>query len=223
MRKRLAKTGRYTAALLAAIVSCSLAGWAQEGAYERSFAQPKNTVEKVLQQLQPSMSGRLPVLEGFATPNDHPLNSYRRGFYQVVAQVSSTASGATVVRLTTKVTAWYADPVIGHSGYRLLTSNGRLEADLLDQLSDQLAMQPSTAASKRTDQPPSVSSAVPAPANTETLNQKTSASEPSLSAPMPRLPETGGSLSSSLSLSRDLAANAHGDVNTSSAALADSK
>ncbi|MGA8428680.1 MAG: hypothetical protein WB729_02585 [Candidatus Sulfotelmatobacter sp.] len=222
MRKRLAKTGRYTAALLAAIVSCSLAGWAQEGAYERSFAQPKNTVEKVLQQLQPSMSGRLPVLEGFATPNDHPLNSYRRGFYQVVAQVSSTASGATVVRLTTKVTAWYADPVIGHSGYRLLTSNGRLEADLLDQLSDQLAMQPSTAASKRTDQPPSVSSAVPAPANTETSNQKTSASEPSLSAPMPRLPETGGSLSSSLSLSRDLAASAHGDVNTSSAALADS-
>ncbi len=218
MRQPLAKKRWGIAALLAAIASCSLVVRAQEGTYERSFAQPKNVIEKALQQLQPSMSGRLPVLEGFASPNDHPLNSYRRGFYQISAQISSAASGATIIRLTTKVTAWYADPVAGRSGYRLLTSNGRLEADLLDQISDQLAMQPSPVGSRRADQPPTVSSTT-TPANTEASNQETPASEPALSAPMPRLPETGGSLSSSLS--HDIAASANGDVNTSSSALAD--
>jgi hypothetical protein len=219
MRKRVAKSVWYMAALLAAIASCSLAGRAQEGAYERSFAEPKNVVEKALQQLQSSMSGRLPVLEGFATPRDHPLNTYRRGFYQITAQVSAAASGATVVRLTTKVTAWYVDPVPAHAGYRLLTSNGRLEADLLDQLSDRLAMQPSTGVSRRADQPPGVGSSTTATANTESPNQNGPASEPSLSAPMPRLPETRASLSSSLS--HDIATSANGDVSTSSSALAD--
>ena len=82
------------------------------------------------------------MLEGFAAPAEHPLNSYRRGFYQVTAQVGSKPSGETVVRLTTKVTAWYADPAAAHSGYQLLVSNGRVEADLFDQLTDQLSDRP---------------------------------------------------------------------------------
>src|ERR1700685_8961 len=44
-----------------------------------------------------------------------------------------------MVRVSVQITAWYADPVAGRSGYQVLTSNGRLEADLLDQLADQLA------------------------------------------------------------------------------------
>ena len=85
------------------------------------------------------MGGRLPVLEGFALPGDHPLNRYQRAYYQSAVQVSSTASGGSVVRVSTKVTAWYADSSPSRSGYQLLTSNGRLESDLLDQLTDLLA------------------------------------------------------------------------------------
>ncbi|HEY4904501.1 MAG TPA: hypothetical protein VIH89_13595 [Candidatus Sulfotelmatobacter sp.] len=216
MRTRSMRTGLCTAALLAAALLFAVSGWAQDGVYERSFPQPKAAVEQALRQMQPSMSGRLPVLEGFAAPGDHPLNSYRRGFYQVTAQVNSTASGGTVVRLTTKITAWYADSAAAHSGYQLLTSNGRLEADLLDQLSDQLALP--QAAAKAPDQPRSVRSA-PATSNTDAANQKASAPEPALSAPMPRLPDTGGIFSSSLS--ENLSANSRADTQKSQSALAD--
>jgi DNA-binding transcriptional regulator YdaS (Cro superfamily) len=44
-----------------------------------------------------------------------------------------------VVRVNTKVTAWYADSSPSRSGYKVLASNGRLESDLLDQLDELLA------------------------------------------------------------------------------------
>src|ERR1700685_4172501 len=112
------KSGTYSqiavwiGALAAIVLFCTSGMLAQNAAYERSFAQSKAVVEKALQQIQSAMSGRLPVLEGFAAPGEHPLNSYRRGFYQGIAQVGANASGETVVRLTTKVTAWYADPSV---------------------------------------------------------------------------------------------------------------
>jgi len=92
----------------------------------------------------------------------------------------------------------------------------RLEADLLDQLSDQLALP--QAAAKAPDQPRSVRSA-PATSNTDAANQKASAPEPALSAPMPRLPDTGGIFSSSLS--ENLSANSRADTQKSQSALAD--
>ena len=107
--------------------------------YQRTFPQSKAAVEKALTTLQSSMAGHLPVLEGFAKPGEHPLDRYQRAYYQSTVQVSSTPSGGSIVRITTKVTAWYADSVGSHSGYQLLTSNGRLESDLLDQLAEQLA------------------------------------------------------------------------------------
>src|SRR6266849_8702758 len=122
-------------------------GSAQAGSYERTYRQSKSAVEKALKELQPSKSGRLPGLEGFASPGDHPLNRYQRAYYQSAAQVSSTASGGSVVRVNTKVTAWYADSIPSRSGYQLLTSNGRLESDLLDQLTDLLASSPGAASS----------------------------------------------------------------------------
>jgi hypothetical protein len=45
------------------------------------------------------------------------------------------------------VTAWYKDPEAYHSGYQLLNSNGRLEADLMDQLADLLGGAPGIATS----------------------------------------------------------------------------
>src|ERR1700737_4355739 len=112
---------------------------AQTNQNERAFPQSKATVEKALTALQGNLAGRLPVLDGFAQPGEPPLERYQRAFYQSRVEVSSMPSGGSVVRVSTIVTAWYADPVASRSGYQLLTSNGRLEADLLDQLTEQLA------------------------------------------------------------------------------------
>jgi hypothetical protein len=160
-------------------------GAGQTNSNERVFSQPKATVERALKDLQSSMAGHLPVLEGFAIAGDHPLDRYRRAYYQSSVQVTSTASGGTIVQVNTKVTAWYTDPNPSRSGYELLSSNGRLEADLLDQLADRLAepgVNESSAKSAPSKNPPA-------------------ATEPKISAPTPRLPETGGTFSSSLAQS----------------------
>ncbi len=171
-----------------AFLCCAAAGYAQDAGYERTFPQSKAAIEKILREMQPATAGRLPVLDGFATSADHPLERYQRGYFQSKFLVSAAPSGGTVVRVSVQVTAWYADPVASKSGYRLLTSNGRLEGDLLDQLSDQLAAgvprsSPSSPATAVAKQPKTV-----APA------------EPTISAPVPRLPEVG-SMSSSLAQS----------------------
>jgi hypothetical protein len=192
---------------------------AQASGFERAFPQSKVVVEKVLKEMQAATAGRLPVLDGFATSTDHPLDRYQRGFYQSKFQVSAAPSGGSIVRVTVQVTAWYADPVAAKSGYQLLTSNGRLEADLLDQLADQLAGKaspahansPAIAAHKPF---PSEKSAL-APFSAESSSRQISpaesssapavktpeAAEPAISAPVPQLPESGNRLSSSLAQS----------------------
>ncbi len=186
-------------------MAAARSGGAQAGPHERNYRQPKTAVERALQELQPSMSGRLPVLEGFASPDDHPLNRYQRAFYQTAVQVNSTASGGSLVRVTTKVTAWYTDSIPSHSGYQLLTSNGRLESDLLDQLTDLLASVPSatlpggnSSGGSSEDFPVIAPSAAKRPATTEKAAKERETAEPAISAPVPRLPETGRSVSSSL-------------------------
>lgn len=176
----------------------------QTNANERVFSQPKAVVESALKQLQSSMAGHLPVLEGFAAAADHPLDRYQRAYYQSTVQLSSSPSGGTIVRVSTKVTAWYSDPNSSRAGYELVPSNGRLEADLLDQLADRLT----------SAQPGSVSSAKPTPSKNSPAE-----TEPVISAPMPRLPETGGTFSSSLAQS--LAAQDHKDSSFSQKKSAD--
>ncbi|HXC42123.1 MAG TPA: hypothetical protein VNY51_01225 [Candidatus Dormibacteraeota bacterium] len=171
---------------------------AQSGENERTFPQSKAAVEKILKEMQPASSGRLPVLAGFARSGDRPLERYQRGYYESKFQVSAAPSGGSLVRVTVQVTAWYADPTNAHSGYQVLPSNGRLEADLLDQLADQLAVQASptsansTAAAERTS-PPSTNR----PSKTG-VSKTAEPNEPSISAPMPRLPEVKGGISASL-------------------------
>jgi hypothetical protein len=146
--------------------------------YERTYRQSKSAVERALKELQPSLGGRLPVLDGFALQGDRPLNHYQRAYYQSAVQVSSTPSGGSVVRVSTKLTAWYADSIPSRSGYQLLTSNGRLESDLLDQLADLLATRPGTAnSSGKSDE-----------SSRETF--------PVISAPVPKSPENGAFSSS---------------------------
>jgi hypothetical protein len=116
---------------------------AQSAPYERTFAQSKPAVEKALKELQSSASGRLPVLEGFTRAGDRPLDRFQRGFYQCAIQVSSNPSGGALVRVSAKITAWYADPASSKSGYQELPSNGRLETDFLDRLEDALGIKAS--------------------------------------------------------------------------------
>jgi len=120
-------------------------GSAQGAGYERTFAESKTTVEKTLKEMQSSIAGRLPVLDGFAVTGDRSLDRYQRGYFQSTILVTATASGGAVVHVSTKVTAWYSDPIPSRSGYQLLTSNGRLEVDLLDELGAELAKRPAAA------------------------------------------------------------------------------
>jgi hypothetical protein len=170
----------------------------QTSSNERVFPQPKSTVERALKDLQPLMAGQLPALEGFAVVADQPLNHYRRAYYQSTVQVTSTASGGTMVRVNAKVTAWYTDPTSSRSGYRLLPSNGRLEADLLDQLADRLDTQDAGVKASPPKAMPGAQAKI-----------QSSDTQVNISAPMPRLPETGGTFSSSLEQS--LAAHAGND------------
>jgi hypothetical protein len=207
-------------ALLAAVAAFCGAEWClgQSSGFERSFPQSKATVEKVLREMQTPTAGRLPVLDGFATSADHPLDRYQRGYYQSKFQVSVTPSGGSTVRVNVEVTAWYADPVAARSGYQLLTSNGRLESDLLDQLADQLAggKAPQVDASSPATAPrkpfPSEKSAVGPSLSGQASSQQSSpvesssaqavntppAAAPTISAPVPQFPESQGGLSSSL-------------------------
>src|ERR1700692_894076 len=178
----------WHAFLSAVMIFCGVrAGRGQSSEAERSFSQSKATVERVLKEMQAATAGRLPVVDGFATAADHPLDRYQRGYYQSKFQVSPTPSGGSLVRVSVQVTAWYADPVAGRSGYQVLTSNGRLEADLLDQLAEQLGSRAKHGGT---------GSRATAEA---TRSAKTSApAEPTISAPVPRIPQTDGGFSSSM-------------------------
>ena len=160
---------------------------AQNNANERSFPQSKARVEKALKAIQGTLSGRLPSLEGFAKPGDHPLDRYQRGYYQTSVQVSASPSGGSVVRVSTKVTAWYSDPSAARSGYELLPSNGRLEADLLDQLSDQLASAPAPA-----------EKAAPAGSLPTPSGEPTAEAKPAVPAPTPAFPQNPRTFSSAV-------------------------
>jgi hypothetical protein len=140
---------------------------AQRVPYERTFPQSKATMEKRMKELQFS-AGRLPVLDGFITPTDRPLNRFQRAYFQCVTEVVSTPSGGSLVRVSATITAWYTDPVAGKSGYQVLPSNGRLENDFLDQLQE--AVGGNTANTRPSDRPPQSA-------------RKRDAPEPTISAP----------------------------------------
>jgi hypothetical protein len=126
--------------LLLAVYPQSVSG--QAVPYARSYAKPKNEVEQALKELQAYSGQKLPILEGFVAPSAKPLDRYERGFYQFTIELLPGDAGATIVRLSAKVTAWYADRDVAKSGYETLVSNGRLELDLLDRLQEKLTGKP---------------------------------------------------------------------------------
>jgi hypothetical protein len=161
----------------------------QSDASQRSFPQSKAAIEKALAAIKNNMAGHLPVLEGFAQPAEHPLDHYRRGYYQATAEVVSEQSGGCVVRIRTKLTAWYSDSS-SHTGYQLLASNGRIESDLLDQLAEQLS-------------PPEVEKVDTSQATRQLSPQPSNDDRPSAPEPVRRFPEATRTVSPAL---KDLAA-----------------
>jgi hypothetical protein len=111
--------------------------------YARSFAKPKADVEQALKDLQAHSGQKLPIPEGFVAAGTKPLEQYERGFCQFAIELLPGEAGATVVRLSAKITAWYVDRDVAKSGYEVLASNGRLELDLLDRLEEKLGGKPS--------------------------------------------------------------------------------
>ncbi len=182
----------WTFLILGAAIPIALAqpNDAQSAPYERKFSQSKAVVEKVIKQLQASTSGRLPVLDGFTRPGDLPLDRFQRGYYQCEIQVSSTPTGGALVQVSAKITAWYADPASSNSGYQVLPSNGRLENDFLDRLSDALHG-PSTADAPVASTP---SRTAVAPSRTKDAPD---APMPAISAPMPTSAAPADSMASS--------------------------
>jgi len=169
---------------------------AQSAPHERTFVQSKTVVERALKDLQSAASGRLPVLDGFTRPGDRPLDRFQRGFYQCAIQVTSTPSGGALVRVSAKITAWYADPDSSKSAYQVLPSNGRLETDLLDRLQDALSGQsssgvPTTGTPATGTAKPPVASAPSQPKN------KVAVSVPNISAPMPNTGTSAAPMASS--------------------------
>ena len=154
MKKWFEKMRRAIPALLLTV--CLQPASGQAVPYARSYAKPKNEVEQALKELQAYSGQKLPTLEGFVAPPAKPLERYERGFYQLAIELLPGDEGAVIVRLSAKVTAWYADRDVTKSGYEVLVSNGRLELDLLDRLQEKLTGKP-------VDPPATVNSTVQTP------------------------------------------------------------
>jgi hypothetical protein len=155
VRSELLRAVRSVCALLA-ITTFPLVGIGQVVPYARSYAKSKDEVDQALKELQAYSGQKIPTLEGFVAPGNKPLDHYERGFYQFTIELLPGDSGATVVRLSAKITAWYADRDVAKSGYEVLPSNGRLELDLLDRLQEKLTGKP-------VDPPATLNSGVQAP------------------------------------------------------------
>ena len=114
---------------------------------------PRPQIEQALKDLQAYSGQKLPVLDGFVAPAEKPLDRYERGFYQFSIELLPGDAGGTIVRLSAKITAWYADRDVTKSGYQVLPSNGRLELDFLDRLEEKLTGKPVASASPMANSP----------------------------------------------------------------------
>jgi hypothetical protein len=135
--------------LMFLLVSSSLP-WltsAQEVPYARTFAKSNEEVDAALKEMQAYTGQKLPIVDGFVANADQPLNRYESAFYQFAIELMPAASGGTVVRITAKITAWYADRDPSKSGYQALPSSGRLELDLLDRLTEEFSNKPAASIS----------------------------------------------------------------------------
>ena len=128
--------------LLSIVVAPGAPVFAQAHSFERTFPNALSEVQRVVDGLRSSSSGRLPILDGFVDAADHPLTDYQRGYFVCTLRVLPAPNGGALVQATAKITAWYMDPTSAQPGYRELVSNGRVETDLLDQIEQGLPGNP---------------------------------------------------------------------------------
>src|ERR1700738_3990060 len=110
--------------------------------YARTFSKPKTEIEQALKDLQAYTGQKLPIVDGFVASTQQPLDRYERAFYQFSIEVLHGVPAGTIVQVSAKITAWYADKDPAKSGYQILPSNGRLELDLLDRLDEKFGNKP---------------------------------------------------------------------------------
>ena len=111
---------------------------AQSSPSEHVFQVSRAELDKALQNLHAYSPGRLPTLEGFVAPDIPALDKYQRAYFQYKLDIRPSGAGATSLRVSAKVTAWYASDNTAQAGYRALPSNGRLETDLIERLEEAL-------------------------------------------------------------------------------------
>ncbi len=127
--------------------------------YARTYPRSKAEVELALKDLVYT-GQKLPIVEGFVGTAPQPLDKYERAFYQfsieIIPEKSGNASSGdaasrsaeTIVQVSAKITAWYADKNPAKSGYQVLPSNGRLELDLLDRLDEKFGRKPAAGSAR---------------------------------------------------------------------------
>jgi len=123
--------------VLASLMLTNGIALAQSSPTEHVFHVTQADVDKALRVLKATSPGRLPTLDGFVAADVPMLEKYQRAYYQYRVETRSTGQGATLLRVSAKVTAWYAGSE-GQAGYRELPSNGRLETDLIERLEEAL-------------------------------------------------------------------------------------
>lgn len=168
--------------LSAGFLLTTVIAYAQAVPYARSYGKSKPEVDQALKDLQAYSGQKLPILDGFVAETPKPLDQYERGFYQYSIELLPGDAGATLVRLTAKITAWHVDRDISKSGYEVLPSNGRLELDLLDRLQEKLTGKP-------VDPPATLNTNVQAPRPKLDLSGMPGATNAPASSPVTRTPD----------------------------------
>lgn len=160
---------------------------AQQSVNQRSFFASSSEISGAIVKIGATSKGRLPTLDGFVHQPDQPIERYSKGYFECTFQLLPPVDGSITVRVVVKVSAWYTDPDPAQSGYRILSSNGRLESDALDRFAEVL---PATASDGKPARPPvPLQSSTPptytyhsAPTSSPSLDLKTHSSSLSYSS-----------------------------------------
>ena len=110
-----------------------------DGPKEREYPASLASLTAALKKLGAYQGSRLPMLEGFVQTQGMQLDRYQHPYYEFKIDLVPGGSGETLVRVKAGISAWYSEGDEKTQGYRVLQSNGRLETDLLDRLSEYLA------------------------------------------------------------------------------------
>lgn len=105
----------------------------------REYNFPLVAVQIALRQMGAYTGARLPTLDGFITMARAQMPQYQRPYYEYKIELEPTHSNHTLVHVAADISAWCEDPNGGQASYQGFASNGRLESDLLNRLSEYLA------------------------------------------------------------------------------------